>query len=139
MRFLGKVHSKKPGEKYHSVVVPELGIYTQGKDFEDCLEMVKDALKQLLEVEVEVSAIGKTSFSVTSKDLKPLVGRFLETMRENSKMTIRELTAKLGKTSPNYYAQYERGESLPSMELISAFVKAMDPKSDVVISVKKVV
>lgn len=139
MQFLGKVHLKKKGEKYHSVEIPDLGIYTQGKDFNDSLEMAKDALESLLEIKIDVKTLGKTGFAVSSEDLKPLMGRFLETLRENAGLTIREVTDRLGKKSPNFYAQYEQGKSLPGMDLVSDFVKAMAPGNDLVLSVKKAV
>lgn len=140
MQFLGKVHPKKEGEKYHTVVIHELGIFTQGKDMKDCLRMAKDALESLLEItDVEVKQFGKSSFTVSAADLKPLMGRFLETLRENAGLSIREVSARLGKSSPNFYAQYEQGKSLPSVEMLSSFVKAMSPNEDVVITLKKVV
>lgn len=140
MKFVGKIHPKKEGEKYHSVVLPELGIFTQGKNYKDCLDMAKDALESLLEVEdIEVKILSKNSFTVSARDLRPLMGRFLETIRENAGLSIREVSSRLGKKSPNFYAQYESGKSLPSVEMLSSFVKAMSPNEDVVISLKKVV
>jgi hypothetical protein len=138
MRFLGKIHPKRKGEKYHSVEISDLGIYTQGKDIENSLFMAQDALEELIESKVEIHLNGKNTFTVTASDLKPLVGRFLQTMREISGLTIREVTERLDKKSPNYYAQYEQGKSLPSMEMISEFLKAISPETDVVISTKKV-
>lgn len=32
------------GEKYYSVYVPDLDLYTQGKDIEDCIYMAKDCI-----------------------------------------------------------------------------------------------
>ena len=32
------------GEKYFSVYIPDLDLYTQGKDIEDCIAMAKDCI-----------------------------------------------------------------------------------------------
>jgi predicted DNA-binding transcriptional regulator AlpA len=138
MKFAGRVLPKKQGEKYYSVTIQDLGIYTQGKDHEDAINMAKDALEELLGIDIEVSLFGKNDFAVTSSDLKPLIGRFLETLREESGLTIRQVTEKLGKKSPNFYAQYEQGKSLPSMEMISDFIKVISPDKEAVITLKKV-
>lgn len=132
MKFPGKVHPKKVGEKYHSVEIPTLGIYTQGKSFKDAMAMAKDALEELLGIEIEISPWGKKkdAFTVTSKDLKPLVARFLEIRREKAGLTIKEVTERLGRSAVNYYAQYEQGRSLPGLEKLREFTDAMPGDED---------
>ena len=138
MRFIGKIHSKRKGEKYHSVEINELGIFTQGTDYEDCLEMAHDSLETLLNIKINIAAHSLTTFTVSSDDLKPLIGRFLSTMRENADLTIREVVERLGKKSPNYYAQYEQGKSLPGLDTLSDLIKAMSPEQDLFVSLKRI-
>jgi predicted RNase H-like HicB family nuclease/DNA-binding XRE family transcriptional regulator len=139
MKFIGKILPKKTGEKYHSVAISDLGIYTQGKDLDDCLAMAKDALESLFgeAIEVSVEAYGKGKITVTARDLKPLIGRFLEVLREKRELSIREVTNRLGKSSPNYYAQYEKGRVLPSLTVMTEIVKAMSPDEDIVVSLHR--
>ena len=138
MKFIGTIHKKVKNEKFHSIEIPDLGIYTQGKNIEDSLNMAKDSLEELLNIKVEVKQLEDTTFTITAKNLKPLVARFLSTMRLEAGLTIMEVTKKLGKTSPNFYAQYEQGKSLPSMEMISEFIRVISPETSLLLVTKKV-
>jgi len=53
-QFIAVIMSKELGEDHHSVLVPELGTATQGKDYNDCIEMTQALMFDLYEVEVTV-------------------------------------------------------------------------------------
>ena len=36
--------SKEKSDEYYSVYIPDLDIYTEGKDLADCIEMARDAI-----------------------------------------------------------------------------------------------
>jgi hypothetical protein len=99
--------------------------------------MAKDALEVLLEIKITISPLGKNAFTITSSDLKPLMALFLKTLRQDAGLTVREVTARLGKTSPNYYAQYEQGKALPGLDLLSDFIRVLKPDCDMVFSIRK--
>jgi len=137
MLFPGYVHPKKDGEKFHSVEIPTLGIHTQGKNFKDSLAMARDALELLLGIAIEIEAVGKDKdeFTVTSKNLKPLVARYLETRREKAGWTLKQVAQKIGATSLNAYAQYEKGKAMPSVEKLRELTDAIPgPKAELLVT-----
>jgi predicted RNase H-like HicB family nuclease len=84
MKFPGKIYPKKNNEKYHDVEIPLLGIHTQGKNYKDSINMAKDALEELLNIEIIIEKYGMDGeFIVTSNELKPLIARFLESKLEH--------------------------------------------------------
>jgi len=85
MKFPGKIYPKKINEKYHYVEIPLLGIHTQGKNYKDSMRMAKEALEELLCIEIEIEKYGNEGeFIITAQELKPLISRFLEAGREKS-------------------------------------------------------
>ncbi len=141
MLFEGKIHAKKKGEKFHSVEIPELGVFTEGKNPKDCYKMVKEALELMVDEKgftVEVVPTSDTKFMVKGSDLKPLVAIFLQEFRAKSGLTLKQVQKRLKLRSVNGYAQYEQGKSLPAMNRLTDFIKAMRPEFDLIIKTKKV-
>jgi transcriptional regulator with XRE-family HTH domain len=46
---------------------------------------------------------------------------------------LRDVALRLGASSRNAYARYERGEAVPSLDKLDALLKAVSPGSDLVV------
>ncbi len=50
-------------------------------------------------------------------------------------MTLAEVARRLGQKSPNAYARYEQGKSLPTVEKLYKLMKAIDPSFEPILKV----
>ena len=66
-------------------------------------------------------------------DPSALTALILRGRRQASGASLREVASRLGATSRNAYARYERGDAVPSMEILDALLKAVAPDGDFVI------
>lgn len=140
MRFEGKLHKPKRGEKYWSVEIPDLGIFTQGKNIDDALAMAKDALETAVDepgFEASVQLGSGMTFYVSANEVRFLTARFLHFYRLRRGMSMREVATRMGSKSQNAYAQYEHGTSCPSIDKLTEILHAMDPEVDFVFKAKK--
>ncbi len=119
------------------VEVPSLDIMTQGESYEEALEMIKDALIELVrcyfptkagkDFDVKVHDYKKGVIGITTTDNKLLLALSLRRQREKSQTTIREASERLGAKSPNAYAQYEKGKIRISLEQYEKLLHAANP------------
>jgi len=141
MLFEGKIHAKKKGENFYSVELPELGVFTQGKNIKDCYKMVKEAVELMVDekgFKIEVIPVSKTKFMISGSDLRPLMALFLQDLRAKSGLTLKQIQKRLGLKSVNGYAQYEQAKALPGMNLLTDFVKAMKGDFDLILKTQKI-
>jgi transcriptional regulator with XRE-family HTH domain len=57
----------------------------------------------------------------------------LRRRREASGASLRDVAKRLGVSSRNAYARYERGDAVPTLEKLDALLKAASPDGDFVI------
>lgn len=141
MKFEGKVTPPVKGEKYWSVAIPHLDVYTQGKSEKDAYAMARDAVETVVGrtgFKAAITIVGKGRFYVEGNRTAPLLARYLAHLRSASGLTVRQVSARLGSRSPTAYSQYERGEVCPSLEKLSEIIHAIDPKRDMVFQVRRV-
>jgi predicted RNase H-like HicB family nuclease len=130
MRFEGIVKPPKGKDKYWGVEVPLLQAYTQGTSRKDALEMIAEAIELMVDkkgFKVSVHDGGNDTFSVGTSDLKALVAVMLRRLRTSNNLSLRDVAGRLGSSSPNTYARYERGEHLPSLDKLVELIQAIDP------------
>jgi len=58
----------------------------------------------------------------------------LQRKREISGLSLSQVATRLGFSSRNSYARYEKGQSMPTIEKLSELLKAVDPDVDIVIN-----
>jgi len=133
MRFAGKVFKE---DRVWLAEVPILEAMTQGSTRKEALEMVKD----MVETMVCEDGFGVTvypgkggEFEVGSDDPKPLVRLLLQRKRELSGLSLAQVARRLGTTSRNAYARYEKGKSVPSVSKFLELLQAVSPETDIVI------
>ena len=134
MRFSGKVY--KDG-KFWLAEIPILDAMTQGHTQKEAFEMALDMVKSMMNKEEVVIDIYKGKdgeFEIGSSDSNSLVSLLLQRKRQISGLSLSQVAKRLGLSSRNSYARYERGQSAPTIGKLGELLQAVDPKSDIVIN-----
>jgi Helix-turn-helix domain len=133
MRFEGKL--TRDG-RFWLAEIPLLDAMTQGRTRTEALEMIGDWLKTMVD-RAEFAAVvhprGKYEFEVSGNDVGAMTALLLRRRREASGASLREVASRLGASSRNAYARYERGEVVPTVDKLDALLKATSPGDDFVI------
>ena len=133
MRFEGKV--SREGRSWIAEI-PLLDAATQGRTRKEALDMIGDWLETMINrasFRAEVHPRGKYEFEVSGSDIGAMTALLLRRRREASGVSLREIATRLGATSRNAYARYERGDVVPTVEKLDALLKATSPGEDFVI------
>jgi len=133
MRFEGTV--VRDG-RFWLAGIPLLGAMTQGRTRGEALEMIGDWLETMIDqpgFRARVCPRGKNEFEVSGNDVGALTALLLRRRREATGASLREVAARLGASSRNAYARYERGDVVPTVEKLDALLKATSPNGDFVI------
>lgn len=134
MTFEGRIFAPKRGEKFWDVRIPDLGIFTQGKNEKDAYAMAIDAIKTVVDVKtfkVELHRMVGGRFLVSASNPTPLIARWLYRLRVKNHLTVRQVAKRLGASTPEAWARYESGRASPTIEKLSELVRAVDPGTKV--------
>jgi predicted RNase H-like HicB family nuclease len=137
MRFEGRVWKDK-GSKYWLIEVPLLDIMTQGTSKSDAYCMIADAIESLVNrkgFKTDVRPLNKELFTVGANPESVIVALMLKRQRESHHLTLLEVARRLGQKSPNAYARYEQGTSLPTVEKLNQLMKAIDPGCEPILKI----
>jgi predicted RNase H-like HicB family nuclease len=136
MELEGKVW-KDPDSTWWLVEVSFLDVMTQGKTRKEALEMIKDAVMELLKdsyadvldkhfhLTVNLYEDGVIGMGASDENLLFALG--LKRQRLRSDSTIRDVSKRLKSKSPNAYARYERAQARPSFEKYAELLHAANP------------
>lgn len=133
MRFEGRVF--RDG-RFWLAEIPLLDAMTQGRTRSEAFRMIADWLETMVNREdfrAEVHPRGKSEFEVSGNDVAAMTALLLRRRREASGSSLRDVASRLGSTSRNAYARYERGEVVPTVDKLDALLKATSPGGDFVI------
>lgn len=133
MRFEGKV--LRDG-RFWLAEIPLLDAMTQGRTRVEALNMVADWLETMVNrpgFRAEVHPRGKYEFEVSGTDVGAMTALLLRRRREASGASLRDVASRLGASSRNAYARYERGDVVPTVDKLDALLKAASPGGDFVI------
>lgn len=133
MRFEGRVVREG---RFWLAEVPLLDAITQGKTRSEALEMIADWVETMINrrgFHAQVHPRGKHEFEISGSDVAALTALLLRRRREASGASLRDVAERLGATSRNAYARYERGDVVPTVEKLDALLKATMPEGDFVI------
>jgi Helix-turn-helix domain len=133
MRFEGKL--TRDG-RFWLAEIPILDAMTQGRSKKEALEMMADWLETMVNrsgFRVLVHSGKDVHFEVSGSDTAAMTALLLRRLRETSGRSLAEVASRLGATSRNSYARYERGETVPTVEKLDALVKAASAGRDLVI------
>lgn len=122
--------------KFWLVEVPSIGVMTQGHSKEEAFSMIADAIEGLIScyfpnelerIKITVTDYKKGIIGISSTHNNLMMAFSLRRQREASKSTIREVAERLGSTSPNAYAKYEKGISRISLDHYERLLQAVNP------------
>lgn len=133
MRFEGKV--VRDG-KWWLAEIPLLDAMTQGRTRKQALLMIGDWLETMVDrkdFRATVFPRGKAEFEVAGTHAAAMTALLLRRRREASGRSLREIASRMGASSRNSFARYERGDAVPTMEKLDALLKATSPSGDFVI------
>jgi predicted RNase H-like HicB family nuclease len=133
MRFEGKV--TRDG-RFWLAEIPLLDGATQGRTRAEALKMIGDWLETMVnraDFRAEVHARSSEDFEVSGNNVAAMTALLLRRRREASGVSLREVASRLGASSRNTYARYERGDAVPTIEKLDALLKAASPGGDFVI------
>ena len=125
MRFSGKV--VRVGRFWH-IEVPDLNVRTQGHTKKEAYEMIADAIESLVDrdgFQVGVYPGHGDYFEIDANDQATLFAFFLRQQRESSGVRLTEAARRLGQSSPNAYARYEQGKSVPTIAKLDELLAAV--------------
>jgi hypothetical protein len=137
MRFEGRIWKDK-GSRYWLIEVPLLDITTQGTSKDDAYCMIADAIECLVNqkgFKVDVYPLCSESFTVGANRESVMIALMLKRQRESHGLTLVEVARRLGQKSPNAYARYEQGKSLPTLDKLNKLMKAIDPAFEPILKV----
>ena len=128
---------KDPESSWWLVEISFLDVMTQGKTRKEALEMIKDAVMELLRdsyqgflgkhFKISVNLYKDGIIGMGASDEKLLFALALKRQRLRSGSTIRDVSKRLKSKSPNAYARYERAQARPSIERYAELLRAANP------------
>ncbi len=133
MRFEGKI--VRDG-KFWLAEISLLDALTQGRTRKEALEMAADWMETAVNREgfkAEVYPRGKDEFEISGSDAAAMTALLLRRRREANGASLRDVASRLGATSRNAYARYERGDAVPTVDKLDELLKAASPGEDFVI------
>jgi predicted RNase H-like HicB family nuclease len=133
MRFEGSV--VRDG-RFWLAEIPLLDAMTQGRTRAEALKMIGDWLETMVnraDFRAEVHQVAKNQFEIAGSDVRAMTAVLLRRRRELSGASLRDVASRLGSSSRNAYARYERGEAVPTVDKLDALLKASSPGHDFVI------
>jgi len=133
MRFEGKV--VRDG-KFWLAEIPLLDALTQGRTRKEALQMAADLLETMVnrdDFKAEVYPRGRDEFEISGSDAAAMTALLLRRRREANGASLRDVASRLGATSRNAYARYERGDAVPTVDKLDELLKATSPGEDFVI------
>lgn len=137
MRFEGKV--VRDG-RFWLAEISLLEAMTQGRTRAEALAMIADWVESMVNrpgFHAEVHPRGKNEFELSGNDVSAMTALLLRRRREASGASLRDVAERLGASSRNAYARYERGEVVPTVDKLDALLKATAPGEDFVIRESK--
>ena len=103
---------------------------TQGYTRKEAFEMMADLVETLADkrgFSVIVDPGKSGTFEVSSSDTRTMVSLLLQRQRELSGLSLAQAAKRLGVSSRNAYARYERGASAPTVERLNELLHAAAP------------
>jgi predicted RNase H-like HicB family nuclease len=123
--------------KFWLVEVPAIEVMTQGRSKKEALRMIEDAIEGLIscyfpdeegKFKILVNDYEKGIIGVSCSNNSLLLAFSLRRQREASKSTVREVSERLGSSSPNAYAKYEKGRTRISLDQYERLLQAVNPQ-----------
>ncbi len=138
IKIEGKLTPPKGKNKHWGVELPLIGVHTQGTSKKNAMEMAADAVTQLIDKRgfvAQLMANDESTFYVMSDDVAAFMSFILSRVRTEKNITARGAASALKSKSPNAYARYETGKTVPRLDTLNELLTAIDPKISLVLKV----
>jgi len=139
IKIEGMLTPPKGKNKQWGVELPLVGVHTQGTSKKNAMDMAADAVVQLVNKPGFVASSEPkeepSTFYVTSDDVAAFMSFIISRVRTEKKLTARGAASALKSKSPNAYARYETGKTVPRLDTLNEILTAIDPKISVVLKV----
>ena len=132
MRFEGRI--VKDG-KLWLAEIPAFDALTQGRTKREALEMAKDLVETMANergFRITVYPVAPRTFEIGANRVRTFLALLLRRQRERQGLTLAEAAERLGQSSPNAYARYEQGKSVPTVEKLEELLAAIAPDQRIV-------
>ncbi len=135
MMFEGRIW--KSG-KHWIAEIPGLDYLTQGKSYKDALAMAKDIVESGIgrrDFKVKIKSISNDTFVVVANNSKLIVAHMLKRLRQKHGLTVREVSKRMGSSSPNTFGAYEQGKAAPTLEKLEELLSAIHSGHSVILKI----
>ncbi|HEX5045760.1 MAG TPA: helix-turn-helix transcriptional regulator [Gammaproteobacteria bacterium] len=82
---------------------------------------------------VSVHPVTGDEIELASEDTRAMISLLLQRQRQKSGLSLAQVSERLGATSRNAYARYERGITVPSVEKLDQLLRAVAPNREIVV------
>jgi len=121
--------------RFWLIEVPAFDAMTQGRTKHEAMEMVKDLIETMANVddfEVTVYPRSKHRVEIGANRTAVLVALLLRRQRERQGLSLAQAAERLGQRSRNAYARYEQGKVVPTIEKLEELLAAIAPDQTIV-------
>jgi hypothetical protein len=120
-------------------------VWTQGRTLHEAREMLVDAIQTRINRD-SVSAVSITvergkqlgandyAVHVSASEPSRLLAEVLSCQRERNRLSLADVTKRLGSATGTRYARYERGGSTPSIDRLISILRVVAPGVDVTLA-----
>jgi hypothetical protein len=113
--------------RWWAIEIPALQAATQARTKSESLAMAASVVDDLAGRPLGTSArFEGDHILVQSEDSAGLVALVLRQKRRHAGLTLQQMANRLGSQSPNAYARYESGRSVPSVAVLDRLLRAVD-------------
>jgi len=135
MRIEGDIFKNEETGRYWAVVIPALGIHTQGTSKKDALAMAKDAVETVVGDAGVTVASTKDGFTVSCADQRMLFAAILKRQRALAGLSAATVARRIGQRSETGVLRYEQGRTKISFEKFSEIISAVNPALDPILKI----
>lgn len=137
MRFAGRL--RRDGKQWLAEV-PVFAAMSQGRTRAEALAMIGDWFDTMVHqphFTVRVVKVDASAFEVVA-DTRPMISLLLRRQRQQSGLSLAEVSQRLGARSRNAYARYEQGTTAPTVEKLAQLLRAIAPDRDLLVDLSQV-
>ena len=113
--------------RWWAIEIPALEAFTQARTKSEALLMAASAVDDLAGRALGTRArLDGDRILIEAEDAGALVALVLRQKRSRAGLTLQQMATRLGSASPNSYARYEKGRTMPSVEVLDRLLRAVD-------------
>lgn len=139
MMLTGRIF-KSDTSSFWLAEAPMIGVYTQGRTRAEAVEMLADAVREVVHHAGFAVKIHKSTGSevlIEANKPKLLAAQVLKYQRETHKLSLADVAKNLKSSSRNAYAAYEQGRTEPTISKFVELLAAVAPEMTLTVGPRK--